>query len=437
MKIVQNRNQTRILKIWITKKTVGSSLAITIVIALIVGLMSSFLVLRAYSDRSFQLNYFLEEKLENNLMSGISICLADTSQYTNESVDYRDLFGNKDDSIMIKKYPWGIYQIGICKVWASNREKTREIFMGSNMPDCLKSCLYLVDHDRPLSLVGNAKLVGDAFLPKAGVRPSYINQISYNGEKMVYGEIFSSDAEPPSLNVSTIQYLNTLLNSPSEHQNAGNDFYSLIDSGKRKFIDSLHYFFQTGDMHISNISICGHIILQSDSIVEIESSASLQNVIVIAPVVRLQNGFRGRLQILASHSISVGDSCDLQYPSALILMKDEKKPNSQPGITVSKNCILEGGIYSFSTTKNDYKTRVDVKDSCSIDGILFVNGYLALESDVRGTVLTDYILHYSGASVYENYLVENKIDRTKLSKYYVGPSIFQKRKCNRIIQWLN
>jgi hypothetical protein len=437
MKLKKTRNLTRTLKKQLNRKIGGNSLSITIIIALIVGLLSSLLVLKAYSDRSIQLKYFLNEKLNNNLKSGISICLADTSQYTNESVDYRDLFGNREDSIMIKKYPWGIYQIGICKVWASKQEKIREIFMGSTLPDYLKSCLYLVDHDRPLSLVGNTKLIGNAFLPKAGARPSFINQISYSGDKLVYGDISSSEIEPPSLNAGTLQYLDILLDSPSRRQNLGNEYGSLMDSNIRDFTDSLQYIFQSGTMQIANISISGHFILQSDSLIEIESSASLQNIIVIAPVVRVKNGFKGRLQILASVNISVEDSCYLQYPSGLILVKDQMMSSSQPSVSVAKNCILEGGIYSFSSSKDVYKTRVEIKDSCKMDGILFVNGYLTLESDVRGTVLADYILHHGGASVYENYLVNRQIDRTKLSINYVGPSIFPGRKLNRIIQWLN
>jgi len=100
----------RIQKILIIKRIRANSLSITIIIALIISLLSSLLVLQAYQYRSIQLKYFLDDKLNNNLRSGISICLADTSQYTNDVIKYMDLFGDKDDSVMIKRIPWGIYQ---------------------------------------------------------------------------------------------------------------------------------------------------------------------------------------------------------------------------------------------------------------------------------------------------------------------------------------
>ena len=427
----------RIQKILIIKRIRANSLSITIIIALIISLLSSLLVLQAYQYRSIQLKYFLDDKLNNNLRSGISICLADTSQYTNDVIKYMDLFGDKDDSVMIKRIPWGIYQVGICKVWGSTKEKITELLIGSSLPPYLKGCLYLVDHDRPISLVGNTRLIGNAFLPKSGARISFINQNRYNGVKLVYGDISSSDKESPSLSDNTVQYLGTLLYStPREISEYSLSNFS--DTNKRKFVDTLQYFYQPGKITLSNVILSGHIIVKSDSLIEIENSATLQNIIVIAPIVKVNSGFKGRLQILASESISVDESCFLQYPSALILIKKEKgSALHQPKVIISKNCTLEGGIFSFSASDDVYKTSVEIKDGCTLKGILFVNGYLTLESDVKGTVLTDYILYRSAASTYENHLVDRRIDRAKLSTSYVGPSIFPGKKINKTIQCLN
>jgi hypothetical protein len=430
--------QTRTPKTAFLKQIRANALSITIIISLVIGLLSMLFILQGYYSKTSQARYFLDEKLNNNLNSGITICLADTNQNEPGKVKQIDLYGKGNDSLMVDRYFWGVYQIGICKVWAQGSEKQKEMMIGSTFPGFLNSCLYLVDHDRPLSVVGRTELVGDAYLPKAGVRMAYINQNGYSGAKLVYGDILFSDRIPPAIYDGFFQYLDTLLFSAQLFSDLENSSSNNLETTSRSFSDSLKVIYDRGKMDISNISYSGHIIIKSDSLIEIENTCALQNVICIAPRVRIKSGFKGRIQVLASEGITMEDSCALQYPSALILIKrNQGVARSQPTITVERNSMLEGGIYSFSGSDDVYKTRVIVEDSCRLNGILFVNGYLTLKSNITGSVLTDFMLYQNNSSTYENHLVDIKIDRSGLSDHFLGPSVFPGPKQNKVIQWLN
>jgi len=422
----------------IIKKVSGGSFAVTLLIALLIGLMSMLLVLQAYYAKNTQLRIFIEEKLDNNLNSGIAISLSDTSFSSTEESRYFDLYNKNQDSISIKKFYWGTYQVSVCKAWSSGKEKSKEWMAGSCLPSFLKCCIYLIDHDMPLSIVGNTKLLGDACLPKAGIRIAYIDQQGYQGDTLVYGNISQSQSVPPALKSGLLEYLDNLLVSSGHITDSELKMNGMPDTLVRKFGESLVYYHETGIITLSNIYWNGHIIVRSDSLIEIENSANLQNIICVAPEVRIKTGFKGKIQVLASDKIWVEDSCDFQYPSALILSKKEKSVEAyQSVVHMGKHSEMEGGIYTFCGKDDIYKTSVEIMDSCRIIGLVFVNGYLSLKTDIAGTVLTDFLVFRNSSSIFENHLVGRKIDRTALSSNFTGPTIFQERSKNRVIQWLN
>jgi hypothetical protein len=269
------------------------------------------------------------------------------------------------------------------------------------------------------------------------VRIAYIDQRGYLGQKLVNGSITISNKTPPSLPGFTIPFFDSILNVPRQNNLVRNIFSQLRDTLVESFGDSLVVIHSQAKLEIRNQVLKGRVIIQSDSAVEIDKEADIDNIIVIAPGVMIKGGFVGKLQVFASSSIVVEDGCNLQYPSALVLVKNNRSSSSQPQINISRHCTISGGVYSFANPADFYKTRVTIADSCLIEGIVYVSGYLMPAGRIDGTVLTDFFLYSTGASVYENHLVDVVIDRKRLSDYYMGPFIFASGKSNKIMQWLN
>ncbi len=420
----------------LTKPLKGNALLITIVIALVLGIISSSLIMLVYYNRQSQSNEMINDKLDRNVQSGINLILADTLIDAENSIRNLDLFGNGDDSIMIQTYSWGIYRVGIVKAANANMKKSRSFVVGEILPDFLNSSIYLADHDRPLALVGKTSVIGDAYLPKAGVSPAYIDQRSYNQSTLIAGKVFISEKYLPSPEDQVLIDLNHWL----IYSELGNSQDSLSifksDTLIRSFQDSALRIIIKGKLTIQNHQILGHVIIQSDSLIEIDQTSSLKNIIVAAPVVRIKSGFRGSIQVLASDSIIVEENCSLEYPSALILIK---RPNQifQPSIKISSGSRIEGVVYSYAKKDDLNKTRVDVEGGSLVEGLIFVNGFLALKGTILGSVAVDYFLYSGSASIYENYLVDVAINRVELSAFYIGPVLFKQKTRRGIISWVD
>jgi hypothetical protein len=334
----------------------GNSLLITIVVGVVLSILCSSLILLSYYNRSFQLKTSLSEKLDRDLQSGIALVLSDTISQTGSNSSTTDLFGNREDSVQIIKSPWGIYNIAVVKTYNRHIDKIKKLFYGASLPSYLDGCLYLVDHDNPLSVVGSTSLVGDAYLPKAGVRIAYIDQRGFDGSILIDRTIKTSERIAPPLNNVIIQYLYSLLR---QDQDSGVKKLIALD-GKdtisRSFQDPVLSIFAPGKTELSNMVIHGHIIIRSDSLIEIENSVSLENVILIAPCIKIGSGFTGTIQAIASDSMIVEENCRLKYPSALILLKG-KEQSIQNEIRIMNNCTIEGAIFSLADTLDILKTK--------------------------------------------------------------------------------
>ena len=94
-----------------------------------------------------------------------------------------------------------------------------------------------------------------------------------------------------------------------------------------------------------SVTLQGNIILVSKSKIQVEPSARLENVILIAPEVIINSNVRGSFQVFASERIRVKQDVALNYPTSLVLLKgEESKPNTEgiPELQIDKNSIIKG-----------------------------------------------------------------------------------------------
>ncbi|HEY9197344.1 MAG TPA: hypothetical protein VIM77_13805, partial [Mucilaginibacter sp.] len=170
----------------------ASALYLVIVIALVIALLCSFLVLAAYFYTTQYQSKARFDQLRTNLASGVNLLLA-TRDTVYKQGKTLDLFGNQTDSVFLKNIPWGIFDANVVEAY-----KTRDTVFSTFTTACdidsgKWAAVYLIDEDRPLSVSGKTSIRGNAFLPKAGVRPAYVDNKGYEGDKrMVTGHIFDS-----------------------------------------------------------------------------------------------------------------------------------------------------------------------------------------------------------------------------------------------------
>jgi len=416
------------------KRVSGNSLVITIIVGLILAIFCTSILLLFYYNHIWETELRINERLNRNIQSGINLLLSDTAVLPSGTSDSLDLFGKGEDIIKLKRENWGLYNVAQVRSFWGNRVKSKLLLYGSRPEKYYNGCIYLADHQASLSVIGEVKLTGDVYLSGSGIKPGYINQRGYSFSQLLTGNVQKSNSNLPALNMNIKQYLFELLNKAKDHTTPEITAEFPSDTLNQSFGDSTLTVFQHKKVLIANKNLRGKIVIISDSSIEVENSARLENVILIAPEIRFNNGFSGSVQAIASDSIVTGENTNFFYPSSFVLLKEGKDIGFKT-ITIQKNCTFEGIILSVADSLDKEKTYLKIDANSLLTGIIYVNGYVESLANVHGTILTDYFVYRHSSSVYINNLVDVEINRSLLPTYFIGSPVFGSKK-NKIITWL-
>jgi hypothetical protein len=416
-------------------KVSGNTLVVTIIVALIIALLCSSLVLLAYYNRHTQITANIEHRLRTNLQSATAIVLADTGWHGNTGSDTIDLYDEQKDSVIIRERPWGLFEAVSVTAFSNRFSQQSRYFTGAPLTGYMEGCLYLADHRRSLYVSGSTTLTGNAYLSKAGISPSYIYPRVYNNDRLIYGNIKNSKEKLPALNTDIISYLYEQRVNVQQSDEQRELIFSPGDTLRQSFSGTGLFFYSKDPVMLNNLAITGQVKIQSDTLIEVSATVSLEDVILIAPIIRFANGFTGSVQAIATDSLVLGANCRLTYPSALVLLK-------KPGITtqnvvkVGAHAVMDGIILTVCDSTDVYKTYVELHKESLIRGVVYVSGFISMQGKVHGTVLTDYFIHRSGSAVYENHLVDVELNRKKMSEHFVTSPVFTGFAGKEIIKWL-
>ncbi|TCD05842.1 hypothetical protein EZ449_15365 [Pedobacter frigidisoli] len=373
-------------------------------------------------------------RILRNLESGIEMQLLEKpgNGYGNHSID---LYGDGADSITISRSHWGIYDLAQVWSFVSTDSIAKSMLIGlDNHQD--STAIYLSDEDRPLSVSGDTRIKGVAFVPKSGIRKAYVESRPYSGVEVVYGKINDSGRKLDGLTDAYLGYLK------EELKRAGNIDGELqilpTNSLTVGFLDSVQRFRVPKGQVISQ-QLSGKMILYADSMVVIEKYAKLDNIIVFAQSIKVEEGFIGNCQLFARDSITVGNNASLSYPSVLGIISVDHLVD-QAKIDIGKNVKFEGIILSYEDKRSALQTMISIGSSSIITGEVYATGLLKLSKDVKvfGKVSCNRFIMKTPTTLYENFLVDVTLDRKSRSKYYLGSPIFRgKEQHGKILKWLN
>jgi hypothetical protein len=417
----------------------ATALYLVIVIALVIAVLCSSLIVVAYFYRSESQRSSRYIRLERNLNSGINILLASPdSAYSRPKVF--SLFGGDADSVSLQQMDWGIYVVGTVRAFTQRDTLCRAFSLAHTIDSSKWAALYLADQDRPLSLSGETSIVGNAFIPKAGVKKAYVNNKAYQGdEKLVSGKINNSEKKIPPLDETRGALLLGYLSEKDPDTTSGR-ILGKADTIQNSFLKptrSIHLGRKV--QTIKNIVLRGNIILFSDTALTIEPSAVLENVLIFARSITVNSGFRGTCQLFASDSIHVKAGCVFNYPSCLgVLNSSSSKTSPYVKIMLDKNSVLNGAIFIHRQKEEEIMPVLDLDSNVTVRGQIYSEGMLQFKSGLRvnGSVFTKLFTYQSGYNLMENTLVDTKINMKALSPYYLTSALFPVSKRKKIMQWL-
>jgi hypothetical protein len=426
------QQEVRKVKALLSKKVDAGILPLVLTMSIIIAMVCASLITVAYYYRVQNLKTDLRQRLSRNCQSALNYLLAQPDNFPPATQVMLDLYQQSNDSVAITRKQWGVYDVAIIQAFTGFHVSRKAAMLGVRLSPSSRFALYLCDEQKPLTIAGDTRLRGDCFLPKAGVKTTYINKIGYSGDQLVYGNISESNLMLPELNAELVNNLKSLIIAPFSspgYMLRQEDF--LADSMSHSFFEPETYYFHSYEPILIKNALRGNIIIHSDTRVVIDSWAALEDVLVIAPYIHVRNGFKGKMQAFASDTIIVESGCEFDYPSALGVVSEKEN-----GFLHLDHRIKFNGLI-FMEGSMDYHNRLlNIPESTVITGQVYANSMVDHKGQVWGSMACKMFRFKTPSINEENYLFHAVVDHTKLPSAYLGSVLLSQNGKREVLKWL-
>ncbi len=420
------------------KKIDASLMLYAIFILVVVLLILSGFFLHSMINRQTIASYQIQERLRQNVSSGINLLLADSTFQYNR-IYYIDMFNENIDSLSIKKKKWGLLDLLSSKSWHKSYSKERYCYAGGFYKRNGMNTLYLADNGSPLCVCGNTKITGDCIIPKSGIKRGYIEGRHYSGDDLIKGNITFSEDIVPALPQQDLKLVEDQLSIDLNLTDY--DFINLEeitkDSLYRSFTEKPLLIYQPESLLIDNYHLTGNILLVSNEII-VGPESSLNDVVLLANNIFILPETKARIQCIASDTIWVGENCYLAYPSVLAVLSDSLHSDNKM-LMINANSRINGIVADLTKApvQNQEFFPLYVDEGVIINGQLFSTNSVQFLGKVHGQVITNKFRLQTPSSLYINHLLDVEIDINKLGKTFVGLAFEGDQFPKKVIKWLH
>ncbi len=401
----------------------ASAMTYAVLLMLFVALFCFAIIMIASGSRWLITTQQNKEQVLTNLYSGLSYGLANPSEGTDQI-----LMGQ--DTVSITDKPWGIFRIISVTSGRNNYSRTKSFLIGSRLDNT--TALYLADTDQPLKVTGTTKIRGNVFLPKRGIERAYVEGKNFKGDKLYYGNKEISDRYLPELSDVIAQI--DVRDFFREY-----DFdmiYQIPDDTIVEFTNNTVLYESVNPIHLENINVSGNMIFSSSDSIFVGKSSKLDNILLIAPVIRIEKGFSGSLQLYATERVEIEEQVDLHFPSSVFLQDrdDARRRVFEAAVNIAGKARVNGSILITSTSpdyRNPVKIRID--EDAVVAGMVYNEGETQLNGSVLGTLYTKRFFLKTKSSSYVNHIIDGTIDRTILPDFFVIQNWLKSEKSKRVV----
>ncbi|KDN54700.1 hypothetical protein [Flavobacterium seoulense] len=422
-------------------KLKSGALQFAVFVAVVIALLLGGLMLYAYT-----FGYMKEQSkgaIENIQLAddGINYLLNSTELNSNDTLALK-LREKENQSVKVHLSQWGVFQKAVALAQFRKKKFIKTAILGSSIDAATASTLFLQNTYNPLTVVGNTKINGNAFLPEAGIKSGYIAGNSYYGSQLIYGNAEKSTDVLPALDTNTLKGIVFYL---KDYQPINQQDYISIDHAKKtiqSFKENTKSVYSKEAIVIENQYISGNIIIKSDILIQVKKTAILKDLILIAPSIEIEDETEGNFQAIASKRISVGKNCDLRFPTALVVYQENKEQlpiysgnTTEIPIFIDTATSLKGSVcYYQDKEETDFSTQIKIEEQVKLKGQVYCKGNLELKGTVSGSVYTRQFVANQAGSIFVNHLYNAVIENENIPKFY-GGIIFEKEP-KTVLKWL-
>lgn len=405
----------------------AAALSYAIIFSLLVGLICSGVLFIAATQKKIEV---LQTNKEHVLFDSYAavrygmyvLAPGDSAQY---------IHTNGDTSEIIHRQ-WGAFSLICSETHKFPLSKKRSALVGMvQMPQL--PCFYLPGNSSGLKITGETHIEGTVYVPNAQVERAYIAGKNYPYSELVFGKIEKAETGLPPLKKQWSDLQASLFTGTTKSQPfmARDSSYS--------FHNPTTYFQQLAPIVISN-AISGNVIIHSFDSIFVEAQSQLNNVILIAPVVRFETGFSGTVQVLAHERVVCEKDVRLLYPSVIALNElQQRNENNRRSILLEENAQVLGGIL-ITTQAFDFRKLpfLELREKSVVAGLIYNSGETEVRGAVIGSLYTAQLSVRAGGGMYGNHLVDAIISQKRLPGYFLLPGWLesQEKVKPKIIGWL-
>jgi hypothetical protein len=413
----------------------AGALYYAVFISFIIALILGSLLLYFYYQHQYINAEILKTRIRDNIESGINMTLADPKKFPYNQPQIINLFDDEKSTVKIERKHWGALDVVKVSSQIKRFRSERLALLGEYIFNTENLALYLCDLNKYLSISGDSRIKGNSKLPRLGIKQAYIEGEGYTGDQLIYGSIKNSEAQLPPINKELV----------SHNQKYFGDIDSFSDSivfaGKvltkktiqNSFFSKTLILYSEKPVIIQAQHISGNVIIISEASIKIRRNARLEDVLLYSPRINVESGFSGNIQMFAQKKISVGERCNLKYPSFVALLSTSN--DSEVSVEISQNTTIYGGVILMGN--NIEKSRLNLAKNAHVYGQVYCKGEMEHKGDITGSLYCKRLVLKTKSTLYENHLLDATINFNKLSLEYAGFDIIQKTDEKRIIKWLD
>ncbi len=410
-------------------KIKAGALQYVVVLSLLIFFLMGMFILQAHYSNLHVDEVIIQERLSDHLSSA-KVLLKDMPSLIDEEGS-RELSLFVDSKVSLEVTNWGVYKLVGIEAGFRHHQKKEIFLMGDDIWYENRPSLYLADHKRYLSLCGKTWIGGPAYLPALGVRRSYVDGVGYYREKVIQGEIRKSRTELPIIR----EDLRELFEEQWKLDFARDSVVQWEDINEERVVNSFNkpslLIHSLEEIVLDQVELSGRIKVISDVAIKVLSSTKLKNCILIAPSIIFQRNCKLSCQVFARDYVEIGQESEFAYPSQIFM----SGPNVKKELILQDSVKFAGELVVLGKLQKKMP-RIKVKKDCKIEGFVYCDGIIEMEGDVAGSVYTNRFVLYTRSAMYENHLLNNRLDIADLKEDYLGVSWFEEAHRKDIIEFL-
>ena len=379
--------------------------AATLPMVLVISVLILLVVLFVYSlwDMNFLYysSFHYKKQQQENLNSAIVLYSNDSTflRDYNEEKTFRLYETDSASSVICITQQWGFYEYIHVSSLNGNFSTTR--LLGKKQECDHRAALWLCDRNRALSLSGNTEIRGKVFIPLNGINYTEIDGEYYKGEEIPYTQMDIAGAELPPIDTLYMAFPESLKENRSLSvalPETTDTYYSFQNTTS---------FFNVTESR-DNIVLRGNAVLFADEL-EISASSKMNEAIIVARKVTIEEGFTGSIQIFCTDSVLIEENVQLQYPSGIYIDAEI----DYPFVSISGNSEINGYVIVLGKIKDEELLFPSYRQSenSQLRGLLYVDGTTNFQGEISGAVYLKDCFFSSNQNVYAGTLYNTRISR--------------------------